>query len=241
MLQDVTQFKELDALKSEFVATVSHDLRSPLTLMRGYATMLEMVGELNDQQLEYVRKIIVGIESISRLVNNLLDLGRIETGVGLQLEMLLVKDIVDHVVESFHLPAQQKDIQLRAEISEDTIPLVEADHALLQQAIHNLVENAIKYTPESGKVWVRVSSDQSKISIEVQDTGIGISPVDQSRLFEKFYRSSDRKANRERGTGLGLTIVKSIIERHGGRLKVESQLGEGSTFTAEIPLRQPKE
>ena len=237
VLKDVTQFKELDALKSEFVSTVSHDLRSPLTLMRGYATMLEMVGELNDQQTEYVRKIVVGVESISRLVNNLLDLGRIEAGVGLQLEMVPVQDVVDWVVESFQLQAQQKKITLSADIAKDISPLVEADQALLQQALHNLVENAVKYTPEGGKVWVRVKSRQQKLLIIVEDTGIGISPVDQPYLFEKFYRGTDRKAKKERGTGLGLAIVKSIVERHGGKLGLESNLGEGSIFYIEIPLR----
>ncbi len=237
VLKDVTQFKELDALKSEFVSTVSHDLRSPLTLMRGYATMLEMVGELNEQQTEYVRKIVVGVESISRLVNNLLDLGRIEAGVGLQLEMLSVQDIVEWVVDSFQLQAQQKKIILRADIPKDLPPLIEADQALLQQALHNLVENAVKYTPEAGKVWVRANSRHNTILFIVEDTGIGISPVDQPYLFEKFYRSTDRKAKRERGTGLGLAIVKSIVDRHGGNLGLESKLGEGSVFYIEIPLR----
>ncbi len=241
VLKDVTQFKELDALKSEFVSTVSHDLRSPLTLMRGYATMLEMVGDLNEQQTEYVRKIVVGVESISRLVNNLLDLGRIEAGVGLQLEMLPVRDLVEVVVESFQLQAQQKKIALRVDIPEDIPPLIEADQALLQQALLNLVENAIKYTSEGGKVWVRVKPRQSTILFSVEDTGIGISPVDQPRLFEKFYRGSDRRAQKQRGTGLGLTIVKSIIERHGGNMSLESQLGEGSTFFIEIPLRHEAE
>ena len=237
VLKDITQFKELDALKSEFVSTVSHDLRSPLTLMRGYATMLEMVGELNDQQADYVRKIVVGVESISRLVNNLLDLGRIEAGVGLQLEMLSVQDIVEVIVDSFQLQAQQKKISLMADISDDLPPIIEADQALLQQALHNLVENAVKYTPDGGKIWVRVKPRQRTLLFIVEDTGIGISPVDQPRLFEKFYRSSDRIAKKERGSGLGLAIVKSIAERHGGRIGVESRLGEGSMFYMEIPRR----
>jgi PAS domain S-box-containing protein len=237
VLKDITQFKELDALKSEFVSTVSHDLRSPLTLMRGYATMLEMVGELNDQQSDYVRKIVMGVESISRLVNNLLDLGRIEAGVGLQLEMVPLRDIVEVVIDSFQLQAQQKKVKLQAGIAENLPPIIEADQALLQQALHNLVENAVKYTPDAGKIWLRVKPGKNKIIFSIQDTGIGISPVDQPRLFEKFYRSSDRVAKKERGSGLGLAIVKSIAERHGGRIYVQSRLGEGSTFFLEIPLR----
>jgi PAS domain S-box-containing protein len=238
VLQDVTYFKELDNLKSEFVSQVSHDLRSPLTLMRGYATMLEMVGELNEQQSGYVRKIVIGIESMSRLINNLLDLGRIEAGVGLQLQMLLVEDIVEQVLEAFQVRSKQKGIQLRAEIGEDVPPLIEADQALLQQALHNLVENAIKYTPEGGEVSMRLRKRGKRILFEIEDTGIGVSDFDKPHLFEKFYRSADRKAKKERGTGLGLAIVKSIVERHGGHVGVESELGEGSRFWFEVPVQQ---
>lgn len=238
-LRDITRFKELDALKSDFVSTVSHDLRSPLTLMRGYATMLEMVGQLNEQQTNYMRKIVIGVESMARLVNNLLDLGRIEAGIGLQLEMISIQDVVERVVGTLQLQATQKSIQLTTELPQQTAPLIEADQALLEQALQNLVENAIKYTKTGGKVHVRVQMQPSGMVFSVIDTGIGISPVDQPRLFEKFYRGA-RQAKDQRGTGLGLAIVKSIAERHGGRVWAESQLGKGSAFYLAIPARQPK-
>lgn len=239
VLSDVTQFKQLDALKSEFVSTVSHDLRSPLTLIRGYTTMLQMVGDLNEQQTGYVRKIVSGVESMSRLVNNLLDLSRIEAGVGLQLDMLSVQDILERVVGAQQLQAAQKRIKLGVEIPSDIRPLIEADQALLQQALHNLVDNAIKYT-DAGEISIRLRTHQDQMIFEVQDTGIGIAPADQQRLFEKFYRASHRGAKGERGSGLGLAIVKSIAERHGGRVWLRSQLGKGSTFFLAIPLHQPK-
>jgi len=237
VLRDVTEFKKLDALKSEFVSTVSHDLRSPLTLIRGYATMLQMVGELNEQQTSYGQKIIASVESMSRLVNNLLDLGRIEAGVGLQLEMVRVNDIIEKVAGGLNLQAAQKHIQLDLEIPDQSIQLIEADPALLQQALHNLVENAIKFTEADGTVSINLHSMEEKIIFEVRDTGIGIAPADQQRLFEKFYRVTRRGVQHDRGTGLGLTIVKSIAERHGGRVWLESQLGRGSTFFLEIPVR----
>lgn len=240
VLRDITRFKELDALKSEFVSTVSHDLRSPLTLMHGYSTMLEMVGELNEQQTGYVRKIVNAVESMSRLVNNLLDLGRIEAGVDLQLEMVLVHDIVERVTGALQLQATQKRIQLTTDIPVQTIPLIDADPALLQQALHNLVDNAIKYTDAGGKVNVSVSVREEGMVFQVSDTGIGVAPVDQARLFEKFYRGAQRDAKKQHGTGLGLAIVKSIAERHGGRVWMESQLGKGSTFYLLIPLRQAR-
>jgi signal transduction histidine kinase/HAMP domain-containing protein len=238
VLRDVTHFKELDSLKSEFVSTVSHDLRSPLTLIRGYATMLQMVGELNDQQTNYVNKIVIGIENMSRLVNNLLDLGRIEAGVGLQLELVPVQDVVEQVAGALQLQAAQKQIELSTRFPSGNNILVEADQALLQQAIHNLVENALKYTEAGGQVEVQVERRQETMLVIVRDTGIGIAPIDQSRLFEKFFRVARRGAMQQRGTGLGLAIVKSIAERHGGRVWVESQLGKGSKFFFSIPLRQ---
>ncbi|MCC7130920.1 MAG: PAS domain-containing protein [Anaerolineae bacterium] len=238
VLRDVTHFKELDALKSDFVSTVSHDLRSPLTLMRGYATMLEMVGQLNEQQDNYVRKIISGVESMARLVNNLLDLGRIESGVGLQVETINIRDVVERVVGSLQLQAAQRRIQLTSEFPAGSQPLIEADQALLQQALHNLVENAIKYTRPEGKVHVRTRIQPIGVVFEVIDNGTGISPVDQPRLFEKFYRGVPQGSKEQRGTGLGLAIVKSIAERHGGKVWAESQLGKGSTFYLAIPIQQ---
>ena len=238
VLRDITHFKELDALKSEFVATVSHDLRSPLTLMRGYATMLEMVGDLNNQQEGYVQKIVVGVESMSRLVNNLLDLGRIEADIGLRLETLSIHDIVENVIEGLSMQAAQKQIEVETSFPQESIPFVEADQALLTQALHNLVENAIKYTPSGGNVLISAQVQEDLMVFEVKDSGIGVSPIDQPRLFEKFYRSANREAKRERGTGLGLAIVKSIAERHGGEVGVQSQLGSGSTFFLAIPIKQ---
>lgn len=241
ILRDITHFKELEQLKSDFVATVSHDLRSPLTLMRGYATMLQMVGDLNEQQKGYVRKIVSGVENMTRLVSNLLDLGRIEAGIGLQIEKVVVKEIIDEVVNSLQLQATQKDIHLAQEITGQNRRFeVEADRALLQQAVYNLVENAIKYTPVSGQVKVKVSFRVNSMLLEIHDTGIGIAPLDLPHLFEKFYRSGRREAYQQRGTGLGLAIVKSIAERHGGRVWVDSQLGKGSIFSIEMPCEQPQ-
>jgi signal transduction histidine kinase/HAMP domain-containing protein len=238
ILRDVTHFKEVDTMKTEFVNTVSHDLRSPLTLMRGYATMLEMVGELNEQQKGYVGKIIVGVENMARLVNNLLDLGRIEVGVGLQLDHISLLEIVDNVVGPLQMQAQMKQIELTLETPKGAMPLIEADKALLQQAMYNLVENAIKYTRQDGAVHVRLKLPAEAMLFEVQDTGIGIPPADMARLFEKFYRGAQREAREQKGSGLGLAIVKSIAERHGGKVWVESELGQGSTFFLQVPLKQ---
>jgi signal transduction histidine kinase/HAMP domain-containing protein len=240
ILRDVTQLKEIDTLKSDFVSTVSHDLRSPLTLMRGYATMLEMAGELNEQQKSYIKMIVQGVDNMARLVNNLLDLGRIEFGVGLQVESIPVLDILERVTGALQMQAKQKGISLGVEIPRDLPHAIEADQALLQQALYNLVENALKYTPESGEVTIRLQTAPSELTFSVQDNGIGIPKNDLSRLFEKFYRGTNREALAQRGTGLGLAIVRSIAERHGGKVWAESELGKGSTFHLQIPLAQAR-
>ena len=172
-----------------------------------------------------MRKIVNGVESMARLVNNLLDLGRIEAGIGLQVEIVPVQDIVERVVSTLQLQAAQKHIHLASDILPQAIPLIEADQALLQQALHNLVENAIKYTRPEGKVLLRVQTQPIGVVFQVIDNGIGISPMDLPRVFEKFYRGAQQASKDERGSGLGLAIVKSIAERHGGRVWAESQLG----------------
>ena len=240
ILRDVTQLKEIDTLKSDFVSTVSHDLRSPLTLMRGYATMLEMAGALNEQQRNYARMIVQGVDNMAKLVNNLLDLGRIDFGVGLQVESIPVLDILERVTGSLQMQAKQKGISLGVEIPRDLPHAIEADAALLQQALYNLVENALKYTPQGGEVTIHLQTAPSDLTFAVQDSGIGIPKNDLPRLFEKFYRGTNREALAQRGTGLGLAIVKSIAERHGGSVWVESELGQGSTFYLKIPLVQSK-
>ncbi len=239
VMQDVTHFKELDSLKSDFVSSVSHDLRSPLTLIRGYTTMLGMVGDLNEQQQGYISKIVVGVESMTRLVSNLLDLGRLGAGVGLRMEAIVPFEIVDAAVKTLQLLADQKGIRLEVQAAADMPVSIQADRALLQQALFNLVENAIKYTPKDGQVKVRLKPLPDSTLFEVQDNGIGISPADQPRLFEKFFRGSSREARAERGTGLGLAIVRSIAEKHAGKVWVESIMGKGSTFFLLIPSIQP--
>jgi signal transduction histidine kinase len=238
VLRDVTNFKELDALKSEFVATVSHDLRSPLTLLSNYAKMLEMVGGLNDQQETYVNKIILEVENMSRLINNLLDLGRIEADIKLQLDTLLVTDVIEEVTEALQLKANMKRLKINIDIPQQESLLIEADPAMLNQAFFNLLENAIKFSGDGKEIKIKVEPQKKNLLFSFRDFGIGISPVDKHRLFEKFFRSTSREAVDARGSGLGLAIVKSIAERHGGQVWVESQLGKGSVFYFEIPRTQ---
>lgn len=238
LLRDITHFKEVDTFKSDIVSTVSHDLRSPLTLMRGYASMLQMVGEINEQQRSYIAKIVSGVDSMSKLVNNLLDLGRIEAGIGLKLERTNPVYLAEQVVLELQPYANQKNIELILDYSINRDTSIEADSALVQQALYNVVENALKYNALGGSVKVNVGSNDGHAIYEISDNGIGIAPIDLPHLFEKFYRSGRREAYNQRGTGLGLAIVKSIIEKHNGKVWVESKLGRGSSFYLQLPVKQ---
>ncbi len=233
VLSDVTQFKILDTLKSEFVSTVSHDLRAPLTLMRGYTTMLSNVGPVNEQQQEFLDKILLSVDRMSKLVDDLLDLGRIETGIGLSPEPIEISNIAQEILSTFRPQAMNKQVSLDVELGDAMAPLY-ADPMLLRQAISNLVDNAIKYTDSGGRVVLRANQIDGRQIIQVEDTGVGIAPADQPRLFEKFFRLNDDDT---KGSGLGLAIVKSIVEQHHGRVSVDSRLGEGSKFTIAIPMR----
>ncbi|MBL8093479.1 MAG: HAMP domain-containing protein [Anaerolineales bacterium] len=237
VLRDVTHFKELDEMKSEFVANVSHDLRAPLTYMRGYATMIPMVGPLNDKQREFSDKIIGGIESMTHLIDTLLDLGRIEAGVGVEKEPCRLQDLARDVVETHQSAAALKGLHLQLEAS-DHLPPLYGDATLLRMAINNYVENAIKYTPQGGDIAVRLELVDERFRVAVNDTGVGIAPADQQHLFEKFFRVKQRGATSVKGSGLGLAMVRSIIERHGGKVYSESRLGKGSTFGFELPFER---
>jgi PAS domain S-box-containing protein len=239
VLRDVTKLKELDTLKSDYVANVSHDLRTPITLIHGYAHMLEMVGQLNEQQNDYLQKMVSSLDGMSRLVNNLLDQNRLESGAGIKFEMVSACEPVEQVVNNLQMLAGQRKVRIKTEFPPQGADLkVEADPVLLHQALFNLVENAVIYSRSEGRVIVRVQPQTNRVVYEINDNGIGISPMDQPRIFEKFFRGHQDDQAEIQGSGLGLSIVAAITEQHGGKVWFESQLGKGSTFYLAIPLLQ---
>ncbi len=240
VLRDVTELREMEKLKSDFIATISHDLRAPMGILRGYATMIQMVGDLTQQQKEYAEKISDGLEGLDQMVEKLLDIGRIESGVNLQPETVAPTDLFDHVIRLLQPQAAQRKVQVMRELTWAQEIQIEADKALLQQALYNLIENAIKFSPVNGQVFLRLQTLEDRVIFEVQDQGPGIAPLDIPKIFERGSGTGRNQDAGLRGGGLGLTIVKSIAERHGGRTWVKSVLGKGSTFFLEIPLRQDK-
>lgn len=234
VLRDITHLKEIDEMKSDFVSTVSHDLRNPLTFMRGYITMLPMVGELNEKQHEYMDKILSGIDQMARLVDDLLDLSRIEAGIDFQQDDIEIKPLLTDIADEYWQHAHLAGIKIQVDVGSD-VTTVRGDQALLRQAITNLLGNGIKYAPKSGPLYLRAEQHSGKVIISVKDNGPGIPEQAQIRLFEKFYRVKQPGTEKIKGSGLGLAIVKTIAERHGGAVGCHSAQGEGSTFFIELP------
>jgi two-component system phosphate regulon sensor histidine kinase PhoR len=233
VLRDVTQLKELDRLKSEFVSVVSHDLRSPLTAILGYVQLLERAGSLNEMQKEFVNRVQASVANITSLIGDLLDLGRLEAGLDLTLAPCLPDEILLELVEELQPNIQAKQLRLNLDMPEQSVA-VTGDRNRLHQAFGNLLGNAIKYTPDGGRIGLRAASQDGQIIIQVSDTGVGIAPADQPYIFDKFFRAENVSESHE-GTGLGLSIVKSVVERHYGRVWVTSELGKGTTFTVVLP------
>lgn len=233
-LHDITNLKKLDRIKSEFVSTVSHDLRSPLTAIMGYVDLLDRVGPVNDTQKEFVRRIHVSVRNITSLVDDLLNLGRIEAGFDSRREALQLAQLVRFSVDGLLPRAQDKGQTIDLELPEQ-LPTFYGNPVQIRQMIDNLVENAIKYTPAGGSVDVLARQDGDQILLQVKDSGLGIPAIDLPYIFDKFYRASNASSEAT-GTGLGLAIVKSIVENHRGRIWVDSAVGVGSTFTVVLPI-----
>jgi signal transduction histidine kinase len=235
VMQDITYLKELDRMKSDFVATVSHDLRSPLANISGYTALLPEAGKLNETQQEFVERVKASVSNMLTLINNLLDLGKTEARVEMEMKPCQLVTVINKVVESLKQQVEAKEIVLQLDLPPE-LPLVQGNQVRLDQVVSNLIGNAIKFTREGGMVTVSGREEKGEVVVEVKDTGIGIAPEDQVHLFEKFYRVSSEETSGIEGTGLGLAIAKSIVEGHGGRVWVKSQLGKGSTFSFALPL-----
>jgi PAS domain S-box-containing protein len=234
IMQDITYLKELDKMKSDFVATVTHDLRSPLTSILGFMKLLPRVGELNEDQLQFIERVMTNAAHMENLINSLLDIGRIEAGVDMELETLRLDVVIKQVADNLRRGAVEKGLALHVTLPESLSP-VRANRTRLVQVTTNLLDNAIKYTPQGGRIRVQAEEDEEQITVCVADTGVGIPAAARPHIFEKFYRVQSPETRDREGVGLGLAAVKSIVEKHGGQVWVESKEGTGSTFYFTVP------
>ena len=247
IFRDITHEVQLDRLKSEFVANVSHELRTPMTSIKGYVEimLLGATGEISPQQRHFLEIVKSNTERLGVLVNDLLDVSRIESGrVTLSLQSLNLREIAEDVIQELKRRSQEenKPMEFALEIPAD-LPALRGDAERIRQVLGNLVTNGYNYTPQNGRVTVSLHATPQEVQVDVCDTGIGIHPGDQHRIFERFYRGEDPLVLATAGTGLGLAIARTLVEMHHGRIWFKSSgiVGEGSVFSFTLPMYDREE
>jgi signal transduction histidine kinase len=235
------EIRDADQRKSEFLANMSHELRTPLNAIIGFAEVLQqkMFGALNEKQDEYVGDIATSGKHLLSLVNDILDLAKVEAGkMELQPSVFSLQEVIESGATMVRERAATRKIALSVELDAALGP-IEADERKVKQVLFNLLSNAVKFTPPGGSIAVSAARRDGEVRVAVRDTGPGIAPEDQARIFEEFQQTKTG-AQTEESTGLGLTLAKRLIELHGGRLWVESEVGKGSTFTFALPMSEPR-
>lgn len=241
VLRDITREKEIDRMKSEFISVASHQLRTPLSAIKWVIKMLidGDAGEMNDEQRELLDKGYKSNERMITLVNDLLNVSRIEEGrFQYQFAFEDITAVIDSVVSEVRPIAEEKGIEVKVENLPSGLPKVKVDSNKLRLAVMNLVDNAMKYTQKDGVVTIRTKADRKYLTLEVQDTGVGIPKKQQAQMFQKFFRATNVVKMQTEGSGLGLFIVKNIVERHGGKISFDSEEGKGTTFRFTLPVDQ---
>ncbi|MFV9505214.1 MAG: ATP-binding protein [Oscillochloridaceae bacterium umkhey_bin13] len=253
LLRDISREIEADRMKTEFIATMSHELRTPMTAIKGFTQLLSMggLGPLNETQREFVTTIFNNTERMIALINDVLDITKIESGnIDLEWRSLHLAETLSGVVTELRTMATERNHELTLTIPPG-LPLVRADAHRLHQILYNLLMNALKYTPKGGRVWVEateahyddlpeavrdtLAQGQRFARLDIRDTGVGIAEADQARIFDRFYRTENPLKIEAGGTGLGLSLVKPLVQVLGGRIWVRSTVGEGSTFSLILP------
>lgn len=240
LVQANARLSELDHMKDTFLSMITHELRTPMTAMMGLAENLEagVYGSLNQAQTENLKKIIECGGRLRQLVNDLLDLSKMESGMmRLQCEPLDPRTLVEAVIYQLESLAAQAQVNLINRVSYN-LPEVFCDGQRVEQVLTNLISNALKFTLPGGTVTITASAQNEFVTFSVKDTGCGIQPEAQAYIFDKFIQLHPNKDDRTKGTGLGLTIVKHLVELHGGTVGIESEPGKGSQFQFSLPIYQ---
>ncbi len=232
------EVNKISQRKTDFISSVSHELRTPLTSIKGYAAILieGKLGHLPAAAKERLEKINRHSDELIHMVNDLLDIARIESGkVAMKMEEQNIKAVISIAEDIILIQCKNKNIELITSIQKET-PSVLADRAQLERVFINLLGNAVKFTPENGKITIKAHAENNMVQVDISDTGIGMPPDTLSMIFEEFYRVDNLINQQVKGTGLGLTLVKHIIEAHKGKIWVESKPGQGSTFSFTLPV-----
>ncbi|MBF0252973.1 MAG: HAMP domain-containing protein [Candidatus Omnitrophica bacterium] len=236
VVHDITEIRRLENIRKDFVANVSHELRTPVSSIKGFAETL-VNGALDDKEnaMDFVKIIESNADRLVRMIDDLLDLAKIETGkVKLNLRPCSIPETADKVIKDLAKAAKEKSISIENKIDKN-ISDIKADESMIMQVFYNLIDNAIKYSNNGGAIIISSEEQANLVSVKVSDTGIGIPEKDLARVFERFYCVDKTRSRKSGGTGLGLSIIKHIVEEHGGRVSVESTLAQGSIFTFTLP------
>ena len=223
--------------KSDFMAKMSHELRTPLNVIIGFAELMldKVPGEINDEQRQCLDDILTSGQHLLGLINDILDLSKIEAGKVLRLTNIALPDVIESLRSAMMSILDARKQSLDVEL-EEGLPMVYADKARVRQVLFNLLSNSTKFTPDGGKLKIEAVRDGDWCQLSVVDNGTGIKEEDWERIFDPFYQADSSMPKREEGTGLGLALVRQIVEQHGGRVWVESEYGKGSRFTFTLPL-----
>jgi two-component system phosphate regulon sensor histidine kinase PhoR len=237
VLHDITDLRKLERVRRDFVANVSHEFKTPLTAIQGFAETL-LAGAIDDAQnrVRFLEIILEHSQRLARLTDDLLRLSQMDADrLGLEIQGVGVSQFVESCVETARRPAAERDLRISVNLS-NRLPDIAADRRRLAEVLQNLLDNAIQYTPPGGQIMLSASANGSEVTFTVSDTGIGIPQTDQPRIFERFYRVDVARSREVGGTGLGLAIAKHLVEVHGGRIWVESEVGQGSQFHFTVPI-----
>jgi PAS domain S-box-containing protein len=234
VMRDITYLKELERVRSELVGTAAHDLKSPLASIQLAVDLIVALGGLNEKQLQHAASVRRAVRQMVALITDLLEITRIEAGIPLKLATCRIAEHLDMASIALSAQAAAKQIIVEQEIAAN-LPSVQADPARLRQVLTNLISNAIKYTPQGGKVRLSARPENGMVLVQVADTGMGIAASDLPKVFDRFFRAQNVVLQDIEGTGLGLSIVKSLIERHGGRVWLDSAEGQGTTVSFTLP------
>ncbi len=239
ILQEITHIKEIERSRSEFITAIAHDLRTPLTAAQGYVELLERAGPLTTMQRDFIQRTLLSLRHIANLIDDLLEISQLEGSYAIVMHPIEMGDLLLQTCNTYRPIVEEAGLTLRCNVPDEPL-WVMGNAARLRQAVENLISNAIKYNQPNG--WVAVSAYRSEdhVIVSVADSGIGIPPEEQERIFQRFYRIHDEQRAHIPGSGLGLAIVKTVVEQHQGRIWMESTPGEGSIFSFILPLLPPE-
>ncbi len=242
LFRDITQMRRVEEMRKDFVANVSHELRTPLSIFRGYLETLLDDPQQSPEELARILEVMDRhAERLTLLVEDILSLAKLEApGTRLEFGEIYLPDFLGGILRDWERRFDAKLLQAKLEAPEN-LPVIGADENRLQEVIYNLLDNAVKYSPPEGKIWLRAEQAGDHVYLSVSDQGVGIPARDLPRIFERFYRADKARSRQIGGTGLGLSIVKHIAQLHGGRVEATSEFGQGTTISIVLPVRPPLE